>query len=243
MKNWKIGTRIAAGFAAVIVIAVALGLFAYEQIANIDKSSTAITADALPSVYTVGQIQRNTEAAYSLELQYIVTTDKDDKARLEAEIQDVRTRTTALYTSLRKDVSSDRDRELFAQLQATRAAYNGAADEIFKTVRMGTAASTSQALEMASRQKALHRTYLEAATNLVAFNKSQADDFSRAIQSAVGSARAGILLGLGAALVIAAVISLFVVRSITRPLATAVGLVEQVSQGDLTHTVDVTVRR
>jgi CHASE3 domain sensor protein len=29
MKNWKIGTRIAAGFAAVIVIAITLGIFAY----------------------------------------------------------------------------------------------------------------------------------------------------------------------------------------------------------------------
>ena len=32
MKNWKIGTRIGAGFAAVIAIAMVLALFAYSRI-------------------------------------------------------------------------------------------------------------------------------------------------------------------------------------------------------------------
>ena len=239
MKNWKIGTRITAGFAAVIIVAMTLGLFAYGQIRTINKSSTAVTVDALPSVYTVGQIQANTQAAFSLELQFIVAKDQEDKARLEAEIQEVRTQTTALYGVYEKMIDSDRDRDLFGQLTAARAAYNGAADEIFRVCRAGTAASTSQAMEMASRQKSLHRKYLEAATNLVAYKKSEADEDSRVIQGAVGSAQFGILAGVATALVIAIVISLFVVRSITRPLAAAVGLVDRVSQGDLTHTADV----
>jgi methyl-accepting chemotaxis protein len=42
MKDWKIGTRIAAGFAAVIVIAMALGIFAYAK-AGDDVASAAGT--------------------------------------------------------------------------------------------------------------------------------------------------------------------------------------------------------
>jgi CHASE3 domain sensor protein len=57
MNNWKIGTRIAAGFAAVILVAIVLGLFAYGRMGAIEQSSRQISANSLPSVYLVGQVE------------------------------------------------------------------------------------------------------------------------------------------------------------------------------------------
>ena len=239
MKNWKIGTRISAGFAAVIAIAMILGIFAYSQIGTIHRSSTAVTADSLPSIYTIGQIQDNSEAVFNLELQHITSTDKDEMARLETELQEVRTRNTALFAAYEKMLTNDKDRELLGILSAARTSFNAATDEILKVSRVGTAASNKEAMEMANRQKPLHRKYLEAAANLVAFNKSNADESSRVVENAVSTASVGIVAGIGTALLFAVFIALFVVRSITRPLATAVSLVEQVSQGDLGHRADV----
>ena len=62
MNNWNIGTRITAGFAAVILIAAALGMFAYTQVGNINRSSVEISEHSLPSVYMVGAIKANMEA-------------------------------------------------------------------------------------------------------------------------------------------------------------------------------------
>jgi methyl-accepting chemotaxis protein len=73
----------------------------------------------------------------------------------------------------------------------------------------------------------------------VEFNKSLVDDGGAAIQGSVAGARSGVLIGLGTAILAAIVIALFVVRSITRPLAIAVGLVGNVALGDLSHTVEV----
>jgi methyl-accepting chemotaxis protein len=241
MNNWKIGTRIAAGFGAVIVIAMALGLFAYSQIGAINKSSTAVALDALPGVYTVGQIQSNVQAVFDTELQHIITTDKDEMARLETQMQEIRSRTSELYASYEKLLNGDKERDLFRALTADRASFNACADEITKVSRTGTAASTKQAMEMADRQlKPLHQKYLEAADNLVAMNKSTADEEARTVQSVVGGALTGILVGMGIALLMAVGVSVLIMRSITRPLATAAGLVDQVAQGDLTHTVEVT---
>ncbi len=47
MKSWKIGTRIAAGFTAVIAIAVALGAFAYARMTSIENSSTQVVGSAV----------------------------------------------------------------------------------------------------------------------------------------------------------------------------------------------------
>lgn len=49
MKNWKIRTRIAAGFGASIAVTLALGFFAHMQIGRIDKSSLDVSGNALPS--------------------------------------------------------------------------------------------------------------------------------------------------------------------------------------------------
>ena len=56
IDDWKIGTRIAAGFATVNLIAVALGLFAYSQLGVIDTSAKRIIEDSLPGLYFIGKI-------------------------------------------------------------------------------------------------------------------------------------------------------------------------------------------
>ena len=57
MKNWKIGTRIIAGFGVVSCIALVLGVFAYTRVNVIDQNARRITGQSLPSVYLISQMQ------------------------------------------------------------------------------------------------------------------------------------------------------------------------------------------
>jgi len=87
-------------------------------------------------------------------------------------------------------------------------------------------------MELATQKVRPHlKRYAEATETIVALNKSLVDYSGAAITNSVASARTGVLVGIGAAIVI----TLFVVGSITRPLAVAVGVLEHVAQGDLTH--------
>jgi methyl-accepting chemotaxis protein len=88
--------------------------------------------------------------------------------------------------------------------------------------------------------KPLERKYLDDAENLVAGNRSAAEEDSQKVQNAVNSARTGVLAGIAVSLLIAICVSIFIVRSITKPLAAAVGLVDKVAKGDLTLTAEVT---
>ncbi len=110
MKNWKIGTRIGAGFAAVIMIAAALGLFAYTKLGTIENSAKEVALRALPKVYLVGQIQTNMKATYSLAVQHAATSDKQEKAGLEAEIQAIRSANTKLVDEYEKLTNIERQR-------------------------------------------------------------------------------------------------------------------------------------
>jgi hypothetical protein len=57
MKNWKIGIRIMAGYSAMILITIALGLLAYGKLGGIETSSAVIASNGFPGVYLIGQLQ------------------------------------------------------------------------------------------------------------------------------------------------------------------------------------------
>ena len=241
MNNWKIGTRIAAGFAAVIAIAMVLGIFAYTRVGSISKSSNDVTANALPSVSLMGQVRANTEQSMRLTLQHVIATDKQDIAEVDRELAEVRTRNAGLLSKYEKDmISNDRDRELLGNLNAARAAWVVVQEEVLKLSRMGTTESNKKALEIVQAQlRPLYTKYAEATDKEVAFNQEMATAASKTIDSTVGSARTGILVGLILAVIVAVGISMFVVRSITRPLGSALELVNYVAKGDVTHTAEV----
>jgi len=241
MKNWKIGTRITAGFAAIIAIAMTLGVFAYSQIGSINKNAVNIADNSLPSVHLIGQVQTNTEQAMRLVLQHITSLDKAEMSSVDETIRSSRSETSKLISKYEKElVSNDRDRELLASMNARREEFWNVAEEALKISRLGTVESNKAALQLATTKlKDLHAKYLDANRKLVDFNQNMAGEASKAIEGSVSGARTGIVIGLVAALLVAIAISVFVVRSITRPLETAVGLVNHVAQGDLNHTVEV----
>lgn len=241
MNNWKIGTRITAGFAAVIAIAMALGMFAYSRIGIINQRSTDISANSLPSVYTAGLLGANTERLMSLIMQHAVSSDAEEIARVDADIRDLRAQNARNLAAYEKLFSNDKDRELYATLVASRKAFWEVGEEVLRISRLGTPESTKRAIALTySQARPLHAKYLAAATALVAFNQQLAAEASQSIEASVSGARVGILSGIGVSLIFAILISLFVVRSITRPLAKAVGLVNHVSEGDLSQKAEVT---
>jgi methyl-accepting chemotaxis protein len=241
MKNWKIGARISAGFAVVILIAATLGLYAYIQLGTIDTHARQATGEDVPKLFLVGQIETNVQATFSLGVQDSATSDKQEKAELETQIQAVRASNAGIVAEYEKMVHTDRGRALTETFKTARGTFWESMDEMLKTSRIGTVEANKAALEL-TRQKVRPalKKYAEATEAIVTFNKSLVDDSGALITASVASARTGVLVGIGAAILLAILITLFVVGSITRPLATAVGLLEHVAQGDLTHDVAVT---
>ncbi len=241
MNNWKIGPRIAAGFAAVILIAATLGLFAYSKVGDIEKNATQATSMDVPKLYLVGQMEKNVQAAFSLGLQHATSPDRQEKADLDAQIEASRSSNAAAVAEYEKMVHTDRGRALTEAFNDARRAFWESMEEMLKTSRIGTAEADRRAVELASAKvRPLLKKYAESAQAIVELNKSLVDEGGASIQASVASARMGVLAGLGAAIVTAVLIGLFVVRSITRPLEAAAGLVGHVSEGDLTHRVEVT---
>jgi len=242
MKNWKIGTRITAGFAAVIVVAMVLGLFSYRQVGALTDSAFVVSHESLPSVDLILKVQAGTEGILGLILQQAASTNKEEMEDAEKRIRDYRANFGQLLAKYEKEmINSEKERELFAQLTAARGAFWAMAEEVEKTRRVNDADASRKALEVfRTRLRPVHANYMAAAAKIAEFNHEVAAQATRSIENTASSARSGVVIGIACALIIAVVISMVVVRSITTPLGSAVGLLNQVALGDLTHTANVT---
>jgi methyl-accepting chemotaxis protein len=241
MKNWKIGTRISAGFGVVILIAATLGMFAYMKVGDIEKDAKRVTAKSLPKLFLVGQLEANVGVGLDLGLEHAIASNKQEKADLDGKIQALRATNADLLGQYEKLVETEKGRALTEVMKAQRASFWTAMDEALTDSRTGTAEGDRRANDIIRTQaRPLAKKYQDAAKNIVDFNKSSADEDGVAVDSSVSSARTGVLVGIACAILIAIVITLFVVRSITIPLAKAVGFLDQVAEGDLRHTAEVT---
>jgi methyl-accepting chemotaxis protein len=240
MNNWKIGTRISAGFGLVILIALTLGVFAYSKVSVIERNSSEIGDNALPSVFLVGQVKMNVLNSLGLLYQGADTSAKAEQENVEGQIKDLRDNNKVVLSQYEKLISSPEERSDYEHLKAARMEYWQYVEEIEKVSRLGTESSGKKATEMIGKQlKPLYKRYLESADALVKLNKEHAEDSSKAAKDSVNVAKGGILTGILVVLIVAASVSLLVVRSITKPLAVALALVEDVARGDSSRQVEV----
>ena len=229
MKKLSIGQRIAAGFGAVIVITLALALYAYSRIGVIDADSMKIGDHQLPTVYLVGQIQNNAQANVGLVLRHIFSKDVDEMGRIEGELRDRSANNATLLPEYEKLIITDKGRALFEQVKNDRTPLNNARDQCIALSGAGKKADAAAFFQ--SRMLPLNAKYMESLAAVASFNKASADDAVREVEGSVSAARTAILIGLALALVAALGISVSVVRAITRPLAVALELVERVGGG------------
>src|SRR6202000_1770233 len=109
-----------------------------------------ISDNSMPSMYLMGQMQKNAEQIMRLILQHILSSDKEEMASLDQMIQENRSRNTEMLAKYEKElVSNDKDRELLGEGKAAETAFWLTADEVLRISRQGTAESNKQALALA----------------------------------------------------------------------------------------------
>jgi len=240
MNNWKIGTRIGAGFGIVILIAIALGIFAINKVGVIQQSGDAVATNSLPKVYFAGQIQYNLEHSMLLLSQDIDAKDAGSRASIEREIESDSAKNNALYSQFEGLIRSAKGHELFNAEKSASEDFRTSRTEILNTSRAGTPNSEQQARQLLeTKGKPLFEKSIQAMDNVVEHEKQAAETAATASQDLASLARTGIFIFLGLAVLIAVGISVFIVRGITRPLFVAVEAVNKVAQGELPAEVDV----
>jgi methyl-accepting chemotaxis protein len=221
MKNWTIGKRIAYGFASVIIIAAALGAFAYTRLVAISGHSDHIAKQSLPAIELVYRAEKNAKDQVQAIYKHIGSSDKEDMSRLEASLVAVSADNAKVYDELDKLITDANGRALLDKIKTARAENNRVRDAVLILSRQSSTnrQANAQAYSLGRTQfDPANMQYLADLDALIDFTKTDTDTTSASIQTGVQSSKAGILIGLGLALIVGMNIAFFISRGTFRIL-------------------------
>lgn len=235
MKNVKIGTRLAAAFAALIVfLACVAGVGIYEMRAQ-EVRTNRITQSLVPKLDAAQDIAyRAVDIAHVVRNIILLTDDagmQANKISLDAH----RVQANILMDRLEKLVDTDESRATFAEVRAALTAYRLFTDQVVAPAMLNDNETATRILYGAGyKTQAALIASLEKMVNLL----------NRQIQEAAVASQADTQFGMTmmiAVAVLAALAAIFgsvlITRSVTKPLALAVSSADRVANGDLSEPV------
>ncbi|HJV24364.1 MAG TPA: methyl-accepting chemotaxis protein [Aromatoleum sp.] len=237
-RNMKIGMRLSLGFGFVVVLLLAIAYVGISRMNSLDEDMNLMLNDRYPKTVMANAISSDV-GAIARHLRNMLLTD--DPARWQAEqnaVEDARGRIRANLEKLDAIVKTERGVALLKNIRDQRAKYFSGSDHIMK---LTTERKKAEAIEYLNADLiGILRGYTDAVQNLV--------DYQAELMIAAGAeanrqyeAARNLMMGLAsAALILALAVALWITRGITRPLAQAVAVANQLAAGDLTARIDVT---
>ena len=238
LSDLRIGAKLGAAFATIVVMTMALGIFAWSQLGAINNNVVDLASNWLPSIRVLGEIQDTLGQIRRAEGQHVIATAAEDKKAQEERTRKLvqllgeqEKRYEAMLTPPEKPIYADYQQHRQAYLVSSEklAALSALGEEKLPDTRVyfnGEARSTMQAT-FADVQK------------LAELNLKGADDSFRRSQERYAQTLVWVAAAVALSLVLAVVLGLLLTRAIVRPLAQAVSVAEHLAAGDLTVAVDV----
>ncbi|MYM82225.1 HAMP domain-containing protein [Duganella sp. FT50W] len=236
ISNLKIGTRLGAGFAVVLVLMALIAVTAISRINRINDATANIMEDRYVKVRLTKEIYDEVNVQARL-LRNAVIGAKDPAevtsslGRMEDSVQKNRERLDK-FKSL---ISTSKGQEVFAKLMEARAAYAAARDKAAQMLRDGRAEAAGSFVlkELRPPQNA----FLAALADMIKFQESLMQESGAQAASDGKTAILFTLVLSMVALIASVVIGWLLTRSITRPVNQALQLAQTVAAGDLTAQV------
>ncbi len=216
MNSWTISRRIIFGFAAMLLISVALGAFGLWHVQHLGKSVALLADNTVPSVLNFGECAALARDNIFSCLRYAESESAEQRTALEQHINSNRARMDELFKEYESLISDSEDRRLFEEVKRTRTAFVVTRSRFLELVRQGKVDEQKKAL--AEVVIPAYEASVKAVDASVDYNKKLGADASAAAKAAARSSILLISIGLGAAVILAGLLSRQIVLSTTGAL-------------------------
>ncbi len=236
MNNWKIQTKMLAGFGVVLTVLLCLGIYTRTQLKQIDLKVHRITDDTLPAGQLIAEYRILTQERKLVLRNHLSATGSRDMSQLEADNRLLLERIGKVIPEFEKTIVDAKSRELFTSLQKERSSYLELSNELIQL--SSSIGGKQKALEFYQKQFLdQQRRVDEAQSLLLSYNRQQGEETARDIFASVDQANLGLVIGLGLALAAAFAKTILLSRVVTQPMGEVLSQLESVSAGDLSRQV------
>ena len=240
LTDTRIGVRLGGAFGLVLALMAAMIVVGVIELQRINDDKNAMRAAAYKHQLAeqwLGAIASNAVRTHAR----VKASNPADAAFFEAAMKSVSTRITEIQKEIEPLITTAEGKRLFAQVLAARKAYSAARDTAFAAKKAAGDTAAVNALVEGTMVPAMNQ-YVDSVQQIAVYQNTLVAAANAAIDATYARARM-LLISLGAvALVLGAVLATLLTRSITGPLARAVGLAETVAAGDLTSQIDSSAR-
>jgi len=240
MKNLKLGTRLAGGFAILLAMIMVMCIVGLVSLANINQSVETLTQRSLTKERLINDWARNIQSGVTRTTAIAKSADASLASFFAEEAATSSRNSSALQQKIEPLIESDEEKQLWAGISKARGDYLRTRDGIFKAKQEGNVEVAnkifSQEFVPATRQ------FIDNITRLSELQRADIDVRAGEIDSAYGAANFGMIVIGTIAVVSGLLLAVLLTRSITRPLAAAVRVASTVAANDLTSTIVVKSR-
>ncbi|BEU95474.1 methyl-accepting chemotaxis protein [Acidovorax sp. DW039] len=238
MKNLKISTRLSAAFAVLVLMLLGLAVAAMSQLSSMRAATAEISENWLPSVEVINSIDAQAAQLRLIVLSHVMATEDSKMAKIDQQLQAGRARMAQLRKTYEGLISSPEEKKLYEEFAANWGKYIAVNDRALALSRKNQNDEARAIVE--SESLTLYERSGQMLEALVKINADGAAKAKQDSESTYSTARNTLLVVAALAIAVAISAALWLIRSITAPLAHAVVIADQVAAGDLTAPIEVT---
>jgi methyl-accepting chemotaxis protein len=236
-KNMKIGIRLGLGFGLVLLLLSVIAFIGVTRLAEMNGSIEKIVKDRYPKVQKAyeleGLVSENARAIRNI----VLLTDDEGMKREKDRVDNNRKKIAEIFAWFDKNINTEEGRKIIKSMDDARLRYVQPTD---KVIQLGLQNKTEESTKILMGEvRPLQTAYLNAIHDMIVFQSGTMDKAATAADETYNTARSlMMILGIAAA-VLGVGIAFLVTRSITKPLNEAVGVANQLADGDMTAKIEV----
>jgi len=234
--NVKIGVRLAAGFAAVLLLMAALTMVGLNGMTTVEERLNEITGDNMVKMKYINDMSEAIHIVTRITRTIILQDDKAAVAVEAKKLASYREKYNEAWSALEKTSASEKGKAIRAKIKEAAAEARAATDKVLELAYADKDADATKLL-LSSAAPATQKWQDLLDENLALQEENTKSDVAAA-QAAYNSARTLMLTLAAIAIALGALIAWFLTMSVTKPLAIAVDTANRLSQGDLTVRID-----
>ncbi|MFC4161392.1 methyl-accepting chemotaxis protein [Chitinimonas lacunae] len=235
MKNMKIGMRLGLGFGLVLLLMTAMVGLSLSRMAIINDELTQIVERNVAQ-YKYAADFANLVSMRRVAIRDVLLASAADKAAPERDIKAINEKTVEALRKVEQLTILEEGRRRVAELKQNEAAMPALIDQVVALSKSG---RDSEALTMLNTQvRTAQLKLLDDANGFLKFQEERIDGRAAEARAAYDAAQTMMLVLGVLALVIGGVAAWLITQSVVQPIRVAVGLAENVANGDLTARIE-----
>ncbi|WP_409309945.1 methyl-accepting chemotaxis protein [Pectobacterium sp. B1J-3] len=238
LSNWRIGYRLGAGFAFLILMLLVVSILSLSKLSGFQNGARDIVKNVYPQTVDANNLIDNVNGHFVAYLQMILVSGQERRQEYLDQIMTYRKEIGRLLDNLEKQVAGEQARKQIETVRAMRAEFIKSGDKIISDALSGN--DEVAVAEFNNHLNVVQRQYRDSVKQLV---NLQDDEMNRSVETMAevySDTRMILLIIIVLGAISGVLIAWLITRSVTRPIQQALQVANRVAQGDLTSCITVT---